>query len=196
MRQDSMLQCASKTHDIKTVHCNIWLTWVILSLQYAAALLHNSCSSGLMQARYQVVELFWNLSALLITSCQYALSCVVLQHPWLILIVSFQICFLIFAVLYIVSYCIITRYKRKSGKCLSKIWMLLLWEHRLWLDLVHLYYLDRRKTQFLLWKFSTLVCLYWVCSQIQPCIVCKNSNVMTQKTFSRCAWETTPMPVE
>lgn len=34
--------------------------------------------------------------------------------------VSFQICFLLFAVLYIVSYFIITRYKRKSGK----------WEHR------------------------------------------------------------------
>ena len=28
----------------------------------------------------------------------------------------FQICFLIFAILYIVSYFIITRYKRKSGK--------------------------------------------------------------------------------
>uniref|UniRef100_A0A3Q3C3L7 Limb development membrane protein 1 n=1 Tax=Haplochromis burtoni TaxID=8153 RepID=A0A3Q3C3L7_HAPBU len=32
----------------------------------------------------------------------------------------FQICFLLFAVLYIVSYFIITRYKRKSGKCCAK----------------------------------------------------------------------------
>ena len=29
---------------------------------------------------------------------------------------SFQICFLLFAILYIVSYVIITRYKRKSGE--------------------------------------------------------------------------------
>lgn len=30
---------------------------------------------------------------------------------------ALQICFLLFAVLYIVSYCIITRYKRKAGRC-------------------------------------------------------------------------------
>lgn len=48
-----------------------------------------------------------------------------------ILMLSFQICFLLFAVLYIVSYCIITRYKRKSGECFCKTWPFTPWEQKL-----------------------------------------------------------------
>lgn len=71
------------------------------------------------QALTWVLDVVWHLTDPGICSTKRvtcALACVLCLgcQPGLSL---FQICFLLFAVLYVISYFIITRYKRKSGKC-------------------------------------------------------------------------------